>query len=75
MCPRELDPQLVAAARKELQLDSDMEQIAAYAPGDYQKYQEERRILADFVDSAEFEQSERGRPGVGRVAQGAAADR
>lgn len=48
-----LDTQLVAAARKELQLDSDMEQIAAYAPDDYQKYQEERRILADFVDSAE----------------------
>lgn len=51
--PVGLDPQLVAAARNELQLDSDMEQIAAFAPDDYQKYQEERRILADFVESAE----------------------
>lgn len=48
-----LDPELVAAARKELELDGDMEQIAAFALDDYQKYQEERRILADFVDSAE----------------------
>lgn len=48
-----VDPQLVAAAKRELQLDGDMEHIAAFAPDDYQKYQEERRILADFVDSAE----------------------
>jgi hypothetical protein len=48
-----LDPQMVAAAKKELELESDMEQIGAYAPDDYQKYQDERRILADFVDSAE----------------------
>ena len=50
--PEGLDPQLVEAAKKELQLDGDMEQIAAFAPDDYQRYQEERRILADFVDSA-----------------------
>jgi hypothetical protein len=51
--PEGLDPQLVEAAKKELQLDGDMEHIAAFAPDDYQKYQEERRILSDFVDSAE----------------------
>lgn len=48
-----LDPQLLEAAKRELQLDGDMEHIAAFAPDDYQRYQEERRILADFVDSAE----------------------
>jgi hypothetical protein len=51
--PEGLDPQLVDAANKELELDGNMEHIAAFAPDDYQKYQEERRILSDFVDSAE----------------------
>ena len=49
-----VDPQLVAAAKRELQLDGDMEHIGAFALDDYQRYQEERRILADFVDSAEL---------------------
>lgn len=45
-------PRLAEIAKKELALGADMEQIGAFALDDYQRYQEEKRILADFVDDA-----------------------
>jgi cellobiose-specific phosphotransferase system component IIA len=44
-------PRLAEIAKKELALGADMEQIGAFALDDYQRYQAEKRILADFVDS------------------------
>jgi hypothetical protein len=48
---------LVEIAKKELALEVDLQQIGAFALGDWDQWVTEKRILADFVDSATTGQS------------------